>query len=200
MRDIDRKKLGKAGYATPRGGDKGAYQNHVYRNNRVIIPYERLHNVRLADYADGYIIRLLPEQYFASVHQPKSLPIINEVEIEIGTNAFILYRTHRALAEFPPLSHWQVRGLVKNGVVVRSRGRGVLDTGHYVLRIPRHGSHPEQNDGAPQGIFAPEYANSNQNFLSQCVLAWLLIHSMGSPYTTDQANDLKEALQEADLL
>ncbi|WP_240431716.1 hypothetical protein [Vibrio cholerae] len=42
LEEKDNKKLSKAGYATPRGGKKGAYQNHVYRNNKVIIPFEKI--------------------------------------------------------------------------------------------------------------------------------------------------------------
>lgn len=38
----DKDKLSKAGFATPRGGAKGAYQNHVLRSNKVIVPFERL--------------------------------------------------------------------------------------------------------------------------------------------------------------
>src|SRR3954454_19345916 len=63
--DKDAKKIDKAGYATPRGGAKGAYQNHVYRNNKVIVPYERLDAVNLDEFKDGYVVRLLPDQYFA---------------------------------------------------------------------------------------------------------------------------------------
>ena len=42
MSERDKDKLSKAGFATPRGGAKGAYQNHVHRSNKVIVPYERL--------------------------------------------------------------------------------------------------------------------------------------------------------------
>jgi len=71
FREEDKQKLVKAGFATPRGGAKGGYQNHVLRNNRVIIPYERLEMVDLEFYRDGYIVRLLPEQYFAAARVPR---------------------------------------------------------------------------------------------------------------------------------
>src|ERR1051325_2720644 len=71
MEARDKVKLTKAGFATPRGGAKGAYQNHVSRSNRVIVPYEKLTSADLSSYADGYIIRLYPEQYFESPGVPK---------------------------------------------------------------------------------------------------------------------------------
>ena len=64
----DKKKLVKAGFATPRVGKKGAYQNHVVRANQVIIPFERLGNVEFGLYKNGYVIRLLR---YASPAVPK---------------------------------------------------------------------------------------------------------------------------------
>lgn len=67
----DKDKLTKAGFATPRGGAKGAYQNHVARNNKVIIPFEWLAEVKLENYPDGYVVRLQPDQYFADTKKPR---------------------------------------------------------------------------------------------------------------------------------
>src|SRR6266699_6513794 len=64
LQEKDKNKLVKAGFATPRGGAKGGYQNHVGRSSQVVIPYERIEDVDLALYQEGYVIRLLPEQYF----------------------------------------------------------------------------------------------------------------------------------------
>lgn len=110
----DEAKVNKAGYATPRGGAKGAYQNHVYRNSKVIVPYERLAEVNLAQFKDGYVIRLLPNQYFASpgVVRPE---FSGPGSPTVGTDAFVLYRSHQALEKYPPLADWQVRGLLKIG-------------------------------------------------------------------------------------
>src|SRR5437868_13739059 len=91
--DKDQNKLGKAGFATPRGGAKGAYQNHVVRSNRVIVPYEKLRIAPLRDYFDGYVIRLLPEQYFEAAGVPKSDFLKSDCSVKVGENAFILYRT-----------------------------------------------------------------------------------------------------------
>ncbi len=81
MRPGDKKKLVKAGFATPRGGAKGAYQNHVVRSNQVIIPFEKYYLAPLDAYEDGYVIRLLPEQYFesADVVKPEFLQPDNPV-------------------------------------------------------------------------------------------------------------------------
>src|SRR5438105_4323141 len=132
----DRDKLGKAGYATPRGGAKGAYQNHVVRSNRVIIPFEKLKDVNLGDFKNDCVIRLFPHQYFASPGVAKSEFLPSPAQtIEVGRNAFVLYRTHDSFKHYPPLPGWEFRGLEKNGRPVKKRGTGVVDTGHYVLRL-----------------------------------------------------------------
>jgi len=201
FQDIDKNKLSKAGYATPRGGAKNAYQNHVYRNNKVIIPFERIIvGVNLGVYQDGYVIRIYPEQYFDSPSKPKKEFIsgnTNGVEVRVGVNAFVLYRSHFTHDRFPPLSAWEV---LKKGEKVVRRGSTAIDVGHYILRIPRLGDRHAITQGPPQGIFAPEYADAETNFLSQCVLAWLIIRTIDSPYTTAQAAELKSILAEHDLL
>lgn len=196
----DQKKLNKAGYATPRGGAKGAYQNHVYRNNKVIIPYERLDYVNLDDFEDGYVIRLFPDQYFSSKgvvrkeFKKKGAP-------KVGVDAFVLYRSHEALAEFPPPKGWAVRWLSKNGVEVTRRSADAEDKGEYVVRLSRGGAaRTARSEGPPQGIFAPEYAPATTNYEAQAMLAWLIVHSRSSPYTTTQALHLKAILEEKGLL
>jgi hypothetical protein len=195
----DRKKIGKAGFATPRGGAKGAYQNHVVRSNKVIIPYERLKEADLSLYEDGYVIRLFPEQYFQSSKVPRGEFLRSGTDVVVGENAFILYRTHDALRDYPPLPAWQIRSLSLHGEPAEERSRFVDDEGHYVLRLASTGSKEKRHDGPPQGIFAPEYANEQQNYLAKCVLAWLIITTLGSPYTTDQAPHLRRILEAAGL-
>ncbi len=201
MRDKDKKKLNKAGFATPRGGNKGAYQNHVVRSNKVIIPYESLPKVSLSNYVDGYVIRLYPEQYFDSVGKPKASFVSGtDAWIAIGENAFILYRTHEGLESLPPLSEWSIRSLEQDEKPVKKRGQGVKDVGHYVLRISSLGNKKGIIEGAPQGVFAPEYADRETNYLCQCVLAWLIVRTAGSPYTTTQAKHLQAILDPEGLL
>ena len=89
MASKDKDKLSKAGFATPRGGAKGAYQNHVLRSNKVIVPYERLRQAPLASYEDGYVIRLFPEQYFDGPGQVKA-DFGQPNAPQVGTNAFVL--------------------------------------------------------------------------------------------------------------
>jgi hypothetical protein len=202
LKDKDKKKLVKAGFATPRGGAKGAYQNHVARSGRVIVPYERLSAVDLTKYTNGYVIRILPEQYFqiedGKVHVRSEFT--QPGAPQVGVDSFVLYRTYAAYQLYPPLPSWEVRGLTKDGVVAERRTAGVTDTGHYVLRLPRTtGQRPERSEGPPQGLFAPEYADPETNYLSQCVLAWLIVTSFGSPYTTTQASHLRKILSDAQL-
>ena len=201
MEKKDRDKLEKAGYATPRGGKKGAYQNHVGRSNRVILPYEKLSNVDLNNYQDGYIIRLYPEQYFDTAYNPKPKFINGDDSwIIVGENAFILYRTHSVEQKFPPLQNWSIRGLEKDGKIVNSRRvKNVTDIGHFVRRIPRIGELSERIEGVDQGVFAPEYADQKTNYLSQCVLAWLIVHTVGSPYVTTQTKHLQAILAQEGL-
>lgn len=201
MQQRDKDKLTKAGFATPRGGNKGAYQNHVLRSNKVIVPYERLRIAPLDQYQDGFVIRLYPEQYFAAAGIIRESFLAGEdAWIKVGENAFVLYRTHEGYQALPPFAYWTVRGLLKDGKPVKERGKGVIDVGHYVLRIASLGKHQKLDEGAPQGVFAPEYADQETNFLSQCVLAWLIIHTHGSPYTTMQATHLQAILHAEGLL
>lgn len=198
FREVDQNKIDKAGYATPRGGAKGAYQNHVYRNNQVIVPFERIKDVDLKSYEDGYVIRLYPRQYFEQAGVPKDEFTDSKSLVKVGSNAFVLYRSHESLEKFPPPDDWEVRYLRKERdgqhEIVRRRGNNVEDAGEYVLRLPTLGDKKTESEGPPQGIFAPEYAAQEINYLSQCVLAWLIVHAVGSPYTSSQAAHLNEIL------
>ncbi|WP_313030969.1 hypothetical protein [Massilia alkalitolerans] len=207
----DQLKLNKAGNATPRGGTRGAYQNHVVRSNRVIIPYEHKDKVgELKKFEDGYIYRLFPNQYFKSAWVVKEEFVDDQSSIQIGKKAFVLYGSHKQHEQFPPFPEWEVRKLIKEGKkgekgkeVKERRGKGIVDDGHYVLRMSNHGEHKKQHEGPPQGIFAPEYANEETNFLCRCVLAWLIIHTVDSPYRNlpfSKTLHLKTILLSADLL
>lgn len=202
--DASVNKLTKAGFATPRGGAKGAYQNHVVRSNKVIIPYEFVERVDLSLYEDGYVIRLFPNQYFETSGTTKPEFMAADARVKVGVNAFILYRTHESFERFPPPAAWQIRHLTKriNGVNVKvaKRGEGVDDAGEYVLRLPTLGKARQQrSEGPPQGLFATEYADAETNYLCKCVLAWLIVQTSGSPYTMIQAAHLRAILQSAEL-
>lgn len=196
----DLNKISKAGYATPRGGDKGAYQNHVYRNNKVIVPFEHLGAVDLSLYQDGYVIRLFPDQYFASAGVVKPEFAVTGAP-SVGENAFILYRSHDSLRRLPPLDGWEVRSLLRDGRPVTQRSAKATDAGDYVVRLANAGSQrATRKEGPPQGIFAPEYAPAQTNFECQAMLAWLIVHSRSSPYTTSQALHLRAILEQRELL
>jgi len=188
--DRDKQKLIKAGFATPRGGAKGGYQNHVVRSSKVIIPYERLADIELGLFQDGYVIRLLPEQYFLSPGTPRPEFCSSNSQVLIGQNAFVLYRTHESLQALPPMQGWNTRSLTRLGQLVNDRRGDVQDAGEYVLRLSSLGVNQARSEGPPQGIFATEYADKNTNFLCKCVLAWLTVQTSGSPYTLSQAGHL----------
>lgn len=198
MGSKDKDKLSKAGFATPRGGAKGAYQNHVLRSNKVIVPYERLAQAPLASYQDGYVVRLFPDQYFDGPGQVKT-EFSQSNAPQVGANAFVLYRTRDQFVDFPPLAGWRVRSLILNGQPVTERVAGAVDVGEYVLRIAAHGSNAARTEGPPQGIFAPEYATENTNYLAKCMLAWLTAHTIDSPYVAAQAQHLEKILLDAGL-
>ena len=193
---MDKRKLQKAGFATPRGGAKGAYQNHVVRSNRVIVPFEHIESVRLEDFEDGYVIRLFPDHYFEAAGRAKRA-FLEQGRPRIGDEAFVLYRTHDQLRDLPPPNEWRVRWLELGGELVDRRKPGVVDHGEYVLRIAAHGNNPGRVEGPPQGIFAPEYANAETNFISKCILAWLTAHTVDAPYVAAQA-DWAEGILEAE--
>lgn len=196
----DKNKLTKAGFATPRGGAKGAYQNHVVRTNKVILPYERLADVDLDLYKDGYVIRLFPDQVFDEGGILKTQFTDPEADVRIGHNAFVLYRTYAAFDNYPPLAAWRVRWLEnEDGKVVDERSKDVIDKGEYVLRLAPLGPRPKRFEGPPQGLFATEYADEETNYLSKCVLAWLIVQTVGSPYTLREAEHLIEILNQAGL-
>ncbi len=199
LRDVDRNKITKAGFATPRGGQKGAYQNHVLRSNTVIVPYEHLKAVPLDDFQNGYVIRLFPEQYFKKAGKVKKAFKKSGAPV-VGEDAFILYRTHSQFDELPPLADWQLRWLEMDGERVSKRKPGAVDYGEYVLRIAARGSKPRRVEGPPQGIFAPEYANAEANYMAKCVLAWLTVHTVDGPYVAAQAAWLAAILQDEGLL
>jgi hypothetical protein len=165
----------------------------------VIVPFERLNEANLGLFENGYVVRLFPEQYFEAPGVPRGEFAAENAAVSVGVNAFVLYRTYEALENYPPMPAWQLRRLSLHGEPVGERSRQVEDGGHYVFRLASTGAKPENHNGPPQGIFAPEYANEDQNYLAKCVLAWLIITAHGSPYTTQQAQHLLAILEAADL-
>lgn len=208
FKDDDVNKIQKAGYCTPRGGAKGGYQNHVNRNSKVIIPYEKLPEVTLDNYKDGYVIRIFPSQYFSSKHVISD-EFLNNNSIIVGENAFVLYRTYEDYETLPPLPDWSIRSILKYDETLQeycvpsdNRSGNIIDCGHYLLRISNSGTNKKQNrfEGPAQGIFAPEYADANTNFLCQSVLAWLIIKTEDSPYNESDFEHLQAILAKHGLL
>lgn len=196
----DAVKLTKAGLATPRGGAKGGYQNHVNRSSKVVIPYEKLEDVDLASFQEGYVIRLFPEQYFKQIGVVHDRFLGTEPAIIVGENAFVLYRSHLALENYPPLPDWRIRTIHEGNNEVNKRSADVTDVGHYILRQSTSGALTKTYKGPPQGIFSPEYADKETNYLCQVLLAWLIVQTDASPYTTAQAAHLKLILEQHGML
>jgi hypothetical protein len=147
------------------------------------------------------VIRLFPEQYFEAPGVPKQEFTPADAAVRVGVNAFVLYRTHVSLERFPPLVGWEPRRLQLDGVNVEERGPGVVDTGHYVKRVSAaDNARRADEEGYPQGIFAPEYADEDTNYLCKCVLAWLIVNCIDGPYTTTQAGHLEAILTSARIL
>lgn len=196
----DKKKISKTSSATPRGGKKGGYQNHVNRCNKVIVPYEKVEICNLESYEDGFIIRVLPEQIFNEDNSLKDLLTSNGLPVVVGENAFVLYGSHEMYELHAPVDGWVVRHLEDaNGNKITQRHVGVVDRGHYILRLPAIGGGASIQkhaviEGSDQGIFAPEYATKELTYLSQIVLSWQTVHTVDSPYTSNQASHIKAIL------
>jgi hypothetical protein len=63
----------------------------VVRSNQVIIPFEKYYLAPLDAYEDGYVVRLLPEQYFEAAGVAKPAFLQPDNPIQVGKNAFVLY-------------------------------------------------------------------------------------------------------------
>ena len=160
------------------------------------MPFEHFQPALLGDFEDGYVVRLFPDQYFKKAGKIKK-KFKSPGMPTVGEDAFILYRTHSQFEEFPPLDGWELRWLEMDGEEVSKRQAGVVDRGEYVLRIAARGNLDSRVEGPPQGIFAPEYANAEANYLAKCVLAWLTVHTLDGCYVATQAR-LIEAILEAE--
>jgi hypothetical protein len=141
---------------------------------------------------------LFPEQCFNENGEIN--PELAARNVIVGQNAFVLYRTHESLRNFPIPNNWQIRTLEKDGQPIERRGMDVIDIGHYVLRISALSPDPAREEGPPQGIFAPEYANAETNFLSQLLLVWLIVKTDDSPYANQDLTHIESILSDHGLL
>jgi hypothetical protein len=178
-----RKKIVKAGFATPRGGDKGGYQNHVSRSSRVIVPLEHSHRVDFVNYEQGAIVRITIPQMDSLVKSGKLYE--NDEGLEIAVNgrrqkAFVLYRSQEELNAFPIKKKWVPCGHRINGVESTRRSTLGEDYGHFLARIPRG-----LKAGIQQGIFAPEYVGKQENYVCQVFLTLLAYKTIGQPSDTN---------------
>lgn len=177
LEDKTRKKIVKAGFATPRGGDKGGYQNHVSRSSRVIIPFEHSSKVDFANYSQGFVIRLTVPQYIEQEANGNIVDQIDNLQVSINGQlapSFVLFRSQTDLEVFPPRDHWRPCWHEVNGSPSLRRNSGGIDLGHFLSRIPRG-----EKLGIAQGIFAPEYTDRLENYKCQQLLTFLAYKTSG---------------------
>lgn len=174
------KKIVKAGFATPRGGAKGGYQNHVTRSSRVIIPFEHADKVNFSNYEQGAVIRVTAPQA-AGIHENDGFENRGgALYVEICgeyRQAFVLYRSQSDLETFPIPENWYPCEMQVNGISQSRRSANGVDVGHYLRRVPRD----SKNLGIQQGIFAPEYTRRSVNYACQVFLTHLAYRTEGHP-------------------
>lgn len=172
-----KKKIIKAGFATPRGGDKGGYQNHVSRSSRVIIPFEHALKVDFNNYEQGSVVRVTIPQAIELFKTGDLFEEKNVLQVAVDNKpqrAFLLYRSVKDLEDLPARKNWIACGHRVNGKVVSRRNVDGEDFGHYLARIPRGLS-----AGIQQGIFAPEYVGRKENYACQVLLTYFAYKTIG---------------------
>lgn len=177
--DKTRKKIVKAGFATPRGGAKGGYQNHVSRSSRVILPFEHALKVNFANYEQGYVLRVTVPQATTLLAENRLISRDERLFVSIDGalhQAFVLYRSQGDFSALPPLEDWFACEHRIDGQVSIRRAEAGSDYGHFLARVPR--GTPQ---GIQQGIFAPEYATREENFACQTLLTYLAYQTEGYP-------------------
>ena len=175
--DRTKKKIVKAGFATPRGGDKGGYQNHVSRSSRVIIPFEHATKVDFENYEQGSVVRITIPQAIALLATRHLVEYKDYLQVDINGSvqrAFLLYRSQKDFQELPIKKNWIPCSHRVKGIEVNRRNASGEDFGHYLARIPRGLS-----AGIQQGIFAPEYVDKKENFACQVLLTYFAYKTIG---------------------
>lgn len=177
--DKTQKKINKAGFATPRGGAKGGYQNHVTRSSRVILPLEHAGKVKFSNYEQGYTIRVTVPQAVDLLAEKGLADKDGRLQVRLDgqwAQAFVLYRSATELKLLPPLDGWiPCEHRVEGRVSARRSAKGE-DLGHYLVRVPKG-----LTEGIQQGIFAPEYVGREENYACQMLLTYLAYMTQGHP-------------------
>ena len=104
-----KKKIIKAGFATPRGGDKGGYQNHVSRSSRVIIPFEHAAKVDFNNYEQGAVVRVTIPQALQLLKSGDLFEEKDYLQVKVNNQAqraFLLYRSLRDMEDLPIKKKW----------------------------------------------------------------------------------------------
>jgi hypothetical protein len=175
--DRTKKKIIKAGFATPRGGDKGGYQNHVSRSSRVIIPFEHATKVDFTNYEQGATVRVTVPQALELLNSGDLIEVNDYLQVKVNgepQRAFLLYRSSKDMENLPVRKKWVPCGHRVKGKEVTRRNVDGEDFGHYLARIPRGLS-----AGIQQGIFAPEYVGRKENYACQVLLTYFAYKTIG---------------------
>ncbi len=84
---------------------KGIYKRRNSRNYRVVMSLRTYRKLflqspsTLSEYGNGYIVRIKPEEYFSDNS-------LTDIDIKLGVNAFVYYKSARDLRNFPPNENW----------------------------------------------------------------------------------------------
>jgi len=188
-----KKKIIKAGFATPRGGDKGGYQNHVSRSSRVIIPFEHAAKVDFNNYEQGAVVRVTIPQALLLLKSGDLFEEKDYLQVKVNNKAqraFLLYRSQKDMEDLSIKKKWVPCGHRVKGKEVTRRNVDGEDFGHYLARIPKGLS-----AGIQQGIFAPEYLGRKENYACQVLLTYFAYKTIG--HKRDSNFDHVELILEA---
>ncbi|PKE50735.1 BstXI family restriction endonuclease [Macrococcoides caseolyticum] len=142
---------------------KGIYKRRNNRNYRVIIhftTYKKLfENDKnfLDNYKQGYIIRLKPTEY----HHLKKMGEIGKYNIKLGENAFIYYKSSKALSEFPIESNWNELSEVYSSNAKNKNMNIVEWFGEYALFI-NNSREPQISEICKSGESSNAIQNENK--------------------------------------
>ena len=165
----DKKKLIKAGFATPRGGAKGGYQNHVVRSSRssslssdmATSTYDCIRTITLSDFYQNNTSRLLvvPRAEFRA----------QNVAVVVGRMPLSCTALTNHFAPLPPLPEWQP-DFLPNGQPVTNRRGNVVDVGHYLLRLSRIGEDGALDEGPFKESSQPSTLTKRQTIYANAFL------------------------------
>lgn len=152
------------------------FENRVRRWNRAVVPYAFKGSKPVGGYENGYVVMVRPEEYFDPETKEKKEGFPGD--IIIGQNAFIYYDNRKDWNDYPPEKYgWEPCRITLDGKEVSKRKAGVVDEGHYLVRVPATTTPGPEGErivkGIPQGIRFFEYASQEETWKTIMQLAYL---------------------------